>query len=155
MKTIPQEILNVCELSVKYTAKTKAQDRHKISRSQDAENILRPFYENTGMMEQREIFTVLLITRDYKVMGILRAGEGGPASTIVDLQYILRAAILTNSQALILCHNHPSGNTTPSEPDKQMVKKIRDAAKRMDISVLDSVIITDSGFYSMADNGDM
>jgi DNA repair protein RadC len=66
---------------------------------------------------------------------------------------VLRHAILIKTSSLILVHNHPSGNLNPSEADKQISNKLREASKLVDISTLDSIIITREGYYSFADEG--
>jgi DNA repair protein RadC len=109
------------------------------------------WYENTGMYEQREIFSVVLMTRSNQVLGIVKCGEGTPTSCIVDKQYVARLAILANAQAVILCHNHPSGNVNPSEIDIKLTKQLKEALKLLDINVLDHVILTqDNGYTSLA-----
>lgn len=65
----------------------------------------------------------------------------------------MQAALLTNSVALILVHNHPSGNLKPSRQDMEITKQVRDAAQLMRIKVLDHIILTDTEYYSFADEG--
>ena len=65
----------------------------------------------------------------------------------------MQAALLTNSIALILAHNHPSGNLKPSRQDMEITKQVRDAAQFMRIKVLDHIILTDTKYYSFADEG--
>jgi DNA repair protein RadC len=153
-KQLISEVNKVCEIAATYSAKIKASDRAKISNSKDAEAILRPFYERTGMMEQREVFTCLLLAYNNSVLGIVNVGEGCSNQTIADIQYMMRIAILTNTQAMIICHNHPSGTTKLSEADKSFTKQIKEAGKLLNIRLIDSMVITESECYSMADNGD-
>ncbi|HOW09281.1 MAG TPA: JAB domain-containing protein [Bacteroidales bacterium] len=70
-----------------------------------------------------------------------------------DVRIILQAAIKTNASGIIVCHNHPSGNLTPSETDTKITKKIKDACSIMDIQLLDHLIIDPDDFYSFADVG--
>ena len=65
----------------------------------------------------------------------------------------MQAALLTNSIALILAHNHPSGNLKPSRQDMEITKQVRDAAQIMRIRVLDHIILSDTEYYSFADEG--
>ena len=67
----------------------------------------------------------------------------------------LQAALLTNSVAIILAHNHPSGNTKPSRQDIEITKQVKDAARLMRITVTDHLILTDAGYYSFADEGEL
>jgi DNA repair protein RadC len=151
--TTPPEIAQICEISAKYSTKIKPSERAKITSSKDGERILRTWYESTGMIEQKEIFCAMLLNRVNKVLGIVKVSEGSATATIVDVQYILRLALLTGAQTLVLCHNHPSGNCKPSQEDLTMTKKVKEAAKLMDIHLLDHVILTTESYYSFADEG--
>ena len=73
--------------------------------------------------------------------------------TIADIRLIFQAALLTNSVALILAHNHPSGNLKPSPEDIRLTKQIREASNFMRIKILDHIILSDTEYYSFADEG--
>ena len=80
--------------------------------------------------------------------------KGGISGTIVDVRLILKDAILNKASAIILAHNHPSGELKPSESDKQITEKIIQSARIMDIKVIDHVIISGTGgYYSFCDEG--
>ncbi|WP_306551061.1 JAB domain-containing protein [Daejeonella sp.] len=79
--------------------------------------------------------------------------KGGITGTIADVRLILSVALKTLASGLILAHNHPSGNLKPSEADKQITSKIRQAAKLLDIELLDHIIISSEGYYSFTDDG--
>jgi len=80
--------------------------------------------------------------------------KGGISGTIVDVRLILKDAILNKASAIILAHNHPSGELRPSESDKQITEKIKQSAKIMDIAVIDHIIISGiGGYYSFSDEG--
>ncbi|HRG92265.1 MAG TPA: JAB domain-containing protein, partial [Chitinophagaceae bacterium] len=66
---------------------------------------------------------------------------------------ILKKALEESAVNLILCHNHPSGSLKPSRADEQLTTKIRDAAKLLDIQVLDHIIVSERGYFSFADEG--
>lgn len=79
---------------------------------------------------------------------------GGITGTVIDVRIILQYALKSNACSIIVSHNHPSGNLEPSNADIQITKKIKEAAKLMDISLLDHLIITTGDkYYSMADKG--
>jgi DNA repair protein RadC len=146
-----KNISHVCDVSAKYSTKVKVKDRPSIKNEIDIFNLMNQWYENTEMYEQREIFSVVLMTRANQVLGIVNCGEGATSQVIVDKQYIARLAILSNAQAVILCHNHPSGNLKPSEADINITKEIKSALKLFDIVLLDHLILTqDNGFTSFA-----
>ena len=99
-----------------------------------------------------ETFFVMYLNRKNAVQKAIRMFEGGINGTVVDVRMILAGALISLSSSIIVAHNHPSGNTTPSGADIAISKKIRDSAKLMDIDLLDSLILTPSGdYYSMAD----
>lgn len=139
---------NLAEVKISYSSKVPAKDRHSIRCSRDAENILRLFYQD---IEYKESFYILLMNRNNKVLGFNQISSGGISATITDIRIIFQVAIKSCASAIILAHNHPSGNLNPSEADKQITKKIHDAGKLMDISVLDHVILSEESYFSFAD----
>jgi DNA repair protein RadC len=105
-------------------------------------------------IEHIEEFKLMLMTRSNKVLGIASISKGGISGTVTDVRIILQLAIKANASGIIVCHNHPSGNSQPSETDSKLTHKIKDAGMIMDIQLLDHLIITpDDSFYSFADNG--
>ena len=93
------------------------------------------------------------MNQDNQVLGYTLISEGGITETCADVRLIMQAALLTNSVALILAHNHPSGNLKPSSQDIGLTKQVREAAQLMRIKVLDHIILTDAEYYSFADEG--
>ena len=90
-----------------------------------------------------------------KALGFTLISEGGITDTTVDVRVILQSALLTNPVAIILAHNHPSGNLKPSRQDMEITKQVKEAARLMRITVLDHLILTDAGYYSFADEGEL
>ena len=82
------------------------------------------------------------------VLSSERVSQGGLTSTVVDAKIVVRRALDEQSTALILYHNHPSGNLRPSKQDDLLTQKLRAAAKLFDIEVLDHIIVTRGGYYS-------
>lgn len=146
-------IAQICEVKAVYSTKVKSKYRQKITKSEASVEILRPFYLET--IEQREILSALLLDRSNKVLGWIKISEGSAVGTVADIQYLCRCAILTNAQAVILCHNHPSGQPNPSDADNQCTQKTKLALKLLDITLLDHVIITEDSYYSFADCGEI
>ena len=103
--------------------------------------------------EQREVFAVLFLNRANKVNHFEIFSEGGITGTVADPRVILKKALEESAVNLILCHNHPSGSLKPSRADEQLTTKIRDAAKLLDIQVLDHIIVSERGYFSFADEG--
>ena len=100
-----------------------------------------------------EEFWAILLNRAGRVIDTVMVSKGGTASASVDVKIIMREAVQNLASAIILCHNHPSGNNNPSREDEKLTAKIVDAARLMDISVLDHIIVCDSGYYSFMDHG--
>lgn len=96
---------------------------------------------------------LILLNRAHKVLGIAHISEGGLDSTSADIRIIMQAAILGNASAMILSHNHPSGNKQPSNQDDLLTEKVNKATKLFGIQLLDHIIATDSEYYSYSDEG--
>lgn len=100
-----------------------------------------------------EEFWIMLLSRNNKVLDVQMIGRGGVSGTVADVRVILKNAIECLASGIILAHNHPSGNLAPSSADITLTHKVKESAKLMDISVLDHIIITDTSYFSFADNG--
>jgi DNA repair protein RadC len=150
-KTVIHENL-LAEVEVKYLTNVKVADRIKITQSKTIHEIFRILWdENT--IEHVESCYVLLLNRSNHVLGWKRVSEGGVKGTVVDPKVVFQLAIKTNSSAIVIAHNHPSGNLHFSEIDKSMTKKLKESGKLLEIDVLDHLILTSEGYLSMADEG--
>lgn len=126
-------------------------ERIKINSSNDSANYIRQFYSDD--IEIYESFFILLLNRQNKTIGYAKISQGGVAGTVVDAKIIIKYIVDTLASGVILCHNHPSGNLTPSTQDLEITKKLSQAAKLVDSQVIDHIILTPDSFYSFADNG--
>ncbi|MBL0234808.1 MAG: DNA repair protein RadC [Chitinophagaceae bacterium] len=102
---------------------------------------------------RHEVFAVIFLNRSNKINHFEIISEGGITGTVADPRIILKKALEEEAVNLILCHNHPSGSLRPSRVDEQLTSRIRDAARLLDITVLDHIIVSDAGYYSFADEG--
>ncbi len=102
-----------------------------------------------------EEFRVLYLNRASKIIGDRQVSVGGVTGTVADPKIIFRKAIELLACSIILAHNHPSGNLTPSKADIDLTKKMKEAGKLMEIDVIDHIIVADNGYYSFADEGMM
>ena len=139
---------------VELSYKPKFKNLHKIVSSEDAYKYLLPTYKE-GTICYKEYFKVLFLNQSNQVLGYTLISEGGITETSVDVRIILQAALLTNSVALVLAHNHPSGNPRPSRQDMDITKQVKEAARLMRITVIDHLILTDAGYYSFSDEGQL
>ena len=139
---------------VELTYKSTSKARSKIYSSEDAYKVLLPTYKE-GTICYKEYFKVLFLNQASQILGYTLISEGGITDTTVDVRVILQAALLTNSVAIILAHNHPSGNLKPSKEDLRLTKQVKDAAQLMRITVTDHLILSDVSYYSFADEGQL
>lgn len=143
--------MEIAEVKMTYKTKVKASERVKINSSQTAHDLLKPFFNEE--MEYKELFYVMYLNRANKVIGIAKISEGGCSGTVADGKIIFQGALLANAQALVLAHNHPSGNLTPSNADLELTKKLVEFGNYIDLTILDHIILTSEDYYSFADNG--
>ena len=124
-------------------------EKTKVITSNDAATIFKPLLSDLA----HEEFWVLLLNRNNLVIDKVMVSQGGLSGTVIDVRIILKMALDKLACSIILCHNHPSGNLVPSEADKEITRKIKEAGKHMDIPVLDHVIIGNGSYFSFADEG--
>lgn len=123
--------------------------RKKITSSSDAYELMKPVF----MDLQHEEFWVLMLNRSNSVIKKEFVSRGGVAGTVVDPKIVFKSALEHLACSIVLCHNHPSGNLKPSEADNKLTQKLKEAGTLLEIPVLDHIIITDTGYYSFADEG--
>lgn len=126
-------------------------DRPEVRGSQDAYNVIAPMLADL----HHEEFWILMLNRGNQVLKRVQVSLGGVAGTVVDAKIIFKRALEIPASAIILCHNHPSGNLRPSMPDIEITKKIKAGAELIDIKVLDHLIVSERGYFSFADEGMM
>ncbi len=102
---------------------------------------------------QQEVFGVVFLNRSNRVNHFEIISKGGITGTVADPRIILKKALEEDAVSLILCHNHPSGSIKPSRADEELTAKIKEAARFLDIKVLDHIIVSEYGYYSFADEG--
>jgi len=151
LKTL-QNWNQVSEIQLVYKTKVKASERPYISSSKSVYHLALQFW-NPDTIEFFEQFKILLLNQSNRVLGMYEVSSGGIAGTSVDLRLIFAAALKANAVSLIMIHNHPSGQAKPSEADRQITNKVKEAGRVMDITLLDHLIITPETYYSFVDDG--
>ncbi len=121
----------------------------KISSSKTVFEIMQP---HLGDLSHEE-FWVIYLNNANKILTKKQISKGGLTETTVDIRLIFKEALEQNATGIILTHNHPSGNTNPSEEDFIITKKIKLAGEQLQIKTLDHLIITQKSYYSFIDNG--
>lgn len=139
-----------------YTLKSKPtlREAKQIKDSRTAyEELLAAYDQDTTTIYETAI--VLYLNQDNRLKGFMRLSDGGMTNVIVDPRLVMMGAIGCMATAIILSHNHPSGNPRPSQDDRQLTQKLVAACKLMDISFHDHIIMGAGRYYSFRDNGDM
>jgi DNA repair protein RadC len=142
------------EFSISLKTKGKSSEAFITKCGEDTAKLAR-FCFDSDKIEWVESFIVIGLNRANKVLGFYKVSSGGVTGTVADPKVIYQFALLSNASSIIIAHNHPSGNTTPSEQDRTLTNKIKEAGKMLDITLVDHVIVTVDGFYSFAENGDL
>jgi DNA repair protein RadC len=122
--------------------------RKRISTSKDIYELM-AFLRNLS----HEEFHLVMLNRANGVLGTRLIGKGGFSGTVADPKLIFKEALAGKASSIIVVHNHPSGNRQPSESDKQLTEKLKQAGKFLDLPLLDHVIIAENQYYSFADEG--
>lgn len=130
----------------------KDEDPRERKQIRNSEHIYQYFYPLMCDLATEECW-VMLLNQAAKIIQAVKISAGGLASTQVDIRCILREALVKRATSIILCHNHPSGNIHPSADDDRLTQSLFQAAKTMNIRMLDHVIVTDGAYYSYADEG--
>ncbi len=127
------------------------QEKSQIKSSHDVFELMHPVLSDLP----HEEFWIIFLNRANKVISSRKISQGGLSGTVIDTRIIMKSALEQLASSIILCHNHPSGNKLPSQHDKSITIKLKEAGKIMDIPVLDHLIVTDGGYFSFADEGEL
>lgn len=141
-------ILAACELG-RRRQQEHPQERLKISNAGDVYNYMHPIMCDLPT----EQAWIMLLNQSNRLIRSLCISQGGITQTAVDVRVIMREALFAGATVVVLCHNHPSGNTRPSSDDDRLTHAVSEACGFMRIFFLDHVIITDGNFYSYRDAG--
>ncbi len=145
-------LTRVPEIELRYIRPARLKAEKHVPKSSSCAELFREIVGIERLLIQ-EYFIAFYLNRRNRVIGYCILSKGGISGTVVDVRLILLTALKCLSSGIILSHNHPSGGLDPSEQDKTLTRKCRDAAKLLDISVLDHLIVTTDNYYSFSDNG--
>lgn len=127
----------------------KAAGKKKLSSPGDVAGVLKTYLDGAD----REHFCIALLDRKGHIIGLNTVSIGGLHSSIVHPREVFKPALILGAASIILCHNHPSGDTTPSKEDLEVTNRLIEAGKIMGIEILDHVIIGDDSFCSLKARG--
>jgi DNA repair protein RadC len=139
-------IVTALELGRRRSGETQVR-KPKIVSSQSVFDLMQPLI---GELNHEE-FWILYLNGANRVEARIQLSKGGMTATLVDVRLIFKLAVEHGATSVILCHNHPSGNLTPSSSDKSLTRKIIQGGKLLDIKVIDHVIVTEEGHFSFVD----
>lgn len=147
-------IYNIPEIkiSVSFDKILKKSELMKISSSRDAYEIFKRVF-NADTFDWCEEVIMLCVNNSNKVVGFYKISSGGMTGTVIDVRMIFTTALQCLATGIIIAHNHPSGTLIPSDADKAITRKIKEAGKFLDINILDHLIITDESYFSFVDDG--
>ena len=111
------------------------------------------FMQPRNVYLEHEEFWVLYLNQSSMLLKVDCVGKGGLTTTIVDVRLLLKRALELSSTCIILCHNHPSGDVLPSKIDDKLTRQIVEAAKLLNIEVMDHVVVGREGYYSYRQEG--
>ncbi len=141
--------MKIAEINVSYS--TNQIDKIKLTNCREVFNFIISRW-NLNIIEFQEESKIILVNRANFVLGIYDLSKGGISGTVVDIRIILSVALKCNASGIILIHNHPSGNLTPSEADKTITRKLKNACELVDQILIDHLIISKHDFYSFKQN---
>ena len=141
-------ILAACELGKRRQMENPA-DRPDLGTATRIYNYMHPIMQD---LDVEEVW-ILLLNQHYRLIKKVKISHGGITETAVDVRIIIREAVMVNCTILAVCHNHPSGNLSPSRQDDELTKSIKSACELMRIHFLDHLIITDGLYYSYHEQG--
>lgn len=127
----------------------EVRQKKKIESSRD---VFEYFIQSLGDLAHEE-FWLMNLNRNNQVLSLRKISEGGWHSTIVDPKKVFARALEEKASAIIVAHNHPSGNLQPSQEDRKITQKLRRCGIDLELPVLDHLIITSHGYFSFADEG--
>lgn len=135
-------LLAACELGSR-RRREEVVEKRKITDSREA-------YEYFASMRDLplEECHLLLLRQNHSIIGEAMISKGGLTGTAVDVREVMRHAVLNRAAAIVLCHNHPSGNLCPSREDDQLTQRVDEACRVMNIQFVDHIIVADTGYYS-------
>ena len=140
------------EMVVRYKNGVKPMKKFNMSKPEDAFHLAREIFNSDTILWKEEAIIICLNCAN-NVIGYHKISSGGIDATIMDVRVIAQISLLNNASAVIIAHNHPSGNLKPSEYDKTSTNKIKNGLELLRIKLLDHLIIDDSSFFSFANEG--
>jgi DNA modification methylase len=142
----------VPEIKISYNSLPKKFFEGPVNSAEKVADFIRSLYPK-GELELQEQFYVLYLNSALNIIGYYRHTVGTINATLADIRLILGTALKSGAISIIVAHNHPSGNTKPSDADISLTKKLKTAATSMEIALQDHVIVTKESYTSLREQG--
>jgi DNA repair protein RadC len=126
----------------------------KVRTSKDSYDFFKQVWDE-DTLEFCESSIVVYLNRANNTIGWMKVSQGGITGTVIDPKIVLAGALKCGAVAMIIAHNHPSGNLKPSQADIDLTRKLKAACSILDMTLLDHVILAEDGYYSFSDNGEL
>ncbi|WP_134089160.1 RadC family protein [Olivibacter sp. XZL3] len=153
MKTVSENrMFKMTELKVVYKPRVEEELRPKVTDSSTAYRILMNVWDLDTLWYKEDMLAMYLNT-EKRVIGFAKIASGSMDCTLADVRIIYAIALKVGATAVIIAHNHPSGNKQPSNADKILTNKIKQAGKFLDVPLIDHLIVTGNGYLSFMDEG--
>jgi DNA repair protein RadC len=123
----------------------------QIKSSKDSSDFFRDCWDEG--LDVYESFFVVYLNSANNTIGWYKVSQGGLAAVLVDVRLVFHKALDCLATSMIVCHNHPSGNLSPSKEDQALTKRLKDGGDLLQIRLLDHIILTENGYYSFSDEG--
>ncbi|WP_293313017.1 JAB domain-containing protein [Pedobacter sp. UBA5917] len=144
----------VAEIKISYHPAFKLAELPQVTSAKEAYEVLMDRWDD-GRLELLEEFKVILLNRRARVLGVVNISQGGLSGTVADPKVIFAVALKACASGMVLAHNHPSAELSPSDADLALTKKLKLGGDILGIEVHDHLIVSRYGFYSFADEGIM
>ena len=142
------------QASMELGRRRRAEEAIELKKITSSKSIFEMMQPIIGELPHEE-FWIIYLNNSNKVVSKSQLSKGGITGTLVDVRLVFKNAIEIGAVSIILIHNHPSGALQPSEADKQITRKLKLAGESLDIKILDHLIITETNYFSFADEGYM
>lgn len=142
--------MKVSEIKISYM--NEVDEKIKVMGSSEVYQVIKANWD-LDTIELQEEFKILLLNQGNQVLGIKSMFKGGINTCSIDVRLIMGMALKANASALVITHNHPSGNLNASESDKRITSKIKECCELFDIRLLDHIIMAKNSYLSFADEG--
>lgn len=148
MAELAPNYYNIPEITLSYKTNFRASERPQITCLEETHKIFRQVWDD-DRLDMVEEGKVLLLNQGNRIIGLCNMSSGGITGTVMDIRHILAVALKANATQIVIAHNHPSDTLSPSNADRIITDKLKEAGALMDIRLLDHVIICRSGCYSI------